>query len=483
LNIHTIFLSRLIRPLVAIVFVIALAISYGQTAQASDPIRVVINGEVQSYTQDPVIFSGRLVVPLRGIFEALDVHVVWEGSKRSITSTKGDKTVKLQVDNPVATVTEAGMTTEITLEQPPVLVNGSTMVPFRFIGDAFGAAVHWDGPQRTASITQAKTFQSVDSQPEATQVVDPTVESPVASPSLVPNSLGDLDLNLVLQCQLVAMCEAYGEWALAAIVEAYDPFFEVYFSNKFAHIEIEAEEEIILLVYDVVGDELVLTFAAFEEQELIAPVNDYSLDTWIWGFFTDILPAEHHQYVTQLIFFTDGHYKTMGYVHQREENWSEWVLAMDVFDAGEIKEFIETLVHEFGHLLTLNGTQVNYNIYQASKCSTYLSDEGCSYYDSYLYQFFDRFWSDKKEIWRDYAIPIDQTYQFYLMYEDHFVSDYAATNLLEDIAESWTHFILRHKPEPQIVADEKILFFYEFPELVELRAYMLYQIYVRLFED
>jgi hypothetical protein len=64
------------------------------------------------------------------------------------------------------------------------------------------------------------------------------------------------------------------------------------------------------------------------------------------------------------------------------------------------------------------------------------------------------------------------------VYQDQFVTDYAPTSPVEDIAESWTFFVLSPKPELNSIANEKILFFYEYPELVELRTQILKQICV-----
>jgi hypothetical protein len=50
---------------------------------------------------------------------------------------------------------------------------------------------------------------------------------------------------------------------------------------------------------------------------------------------------------------------------------------------------------------------------------------------------------------------------------------------LEDIAESWAFFVLSPKPALDSIANEKILFFYEYPELVELRTKILKQICVK----
>jgi hypothetical protein len=56
------------------------------------------------------------------------------------------------------------------------------------------------------------------------------------------------------------------------------------------------------------------------------------------------------------------------------------------------------------------------------------------------------------------------------------VTEYAASNPSEDLAESFTAFVLQEKPTKSTVgfihSDQKILFFYDFPELVEIRDFI-----------
>ncbi len=40
---------------------------------------------------------------------------------------------------------------EVALDQPPVIENGRTLVPFRFIGEAIGAQIGWDGTKKEVS--------------------------------------------------------------------------------------------------------------------------------------------------------------------------------------------------------------------------------------------------------------------------------------------------------------------------------------------
>jgi len=64
----------------------------------------------------------------------------------------------------------------------------------------------------------------------------------------------------------------------------------------------------------------------------------------------------------------------------------------------------------------------------------------------------------------------DQVYEFYQDYTDEFLTEYAATDPTEDIAESFAHFVLFDMPDQaETIAEEKIVFFYDFPKLVSLR--------------
>ncbi|MBK9051223.1 MAG: hypothetical protein IPL78_09985 [Chloroflexi bacterium] len=48
------------------------------------------------------------------------------------------------------------------------------------------------------------------------------------------------------------------------------------------------------------------------------------------------------------------------------------------------------------------------------------------------------------------------------------MTDYAATNPAEDIAETFMAFVLEPKPNGDTIAEEKVLFFYQYPELVAI---------------
>lgn len=70
------------------------------------------------------------------------------------TTAESVTTVKIYIGKPVAYVNGA----EKSLDQPPVIMNNRTMVPIRFVSEAMGAKVQWNGKERTVTITLGKNI-------------------------------------------------------------------------------------------------------------------------------------------------------------------------------------------------------------------------------------------------------------------------------------------------------------------------------------
>jgi uncharacterized protein YjdB len=125
--------------------------------QIEEEIKVRINGALQNYPQPPVMINGNVMVPLRGIFEALGAEVRWDGGSQTITAVKGSITIVLQVGNSYATKNGE----RVYISEPPRVINGSTMVPVRFVSEALGAQVKWDSATRTVEITVSEAAEKV----------------------------------------------------------------------------------------------------------------------------------------------------------------------------------------------------------------------------------------------------------------------------------------------------------------------------------
>lgn len=191
-----------------------------------------------------------------------------------------------------------------------------------------------------------------------------------------------------------------------------------------------------------------------------------------WSFFTGLIPSDMWPQITKLTLYADDEDGTAAYVAPIDENdLSKWEMGWNlayVWDNNNelVKgETAFTAIHEFAHVLTLNAGQVNVS---ASACNSFHTGEGCSNNNSYINAFFQQFWKDIYD--ENQAITSDDGYlAFYQKYKSRFVSEYAATNPGEDIAESFAVFVVNSLPSGNSVADQKLKQLNEQEALVTMR--------------
>ena len=112
-------------------------------------VRVKLNGKQVLFDQPPIIESGRTLVPFRAILESLDATVGWDGNTQTVTATKNNITISLQIGSNI--LTKNGK--NIGLDVPAKIVNNRTLIPVRAVAEALDATVDWDGPTYTVIIT------------------------------------------------------------------------------------------------------------------------------------------------------------------------------------------------------------------------------------------------------------------------------------------------------------------------------------------
>ena len=117
-------------------------------ANASGGVTVLLDGRQLAFDVQPQIMNGRTMVPLRAIFEAMGAIVGWNDETQTVTGTKGDTVVILVIGDTSPSINGK----VVTIDQPGVIVDGRTLAPLRFVAEAFGGDVSWDGDTLTASI-------------------------------------------------------------------------------------------------------------------------------------------------------------------------------------------------------------------------------------------------------------------------------------------------------------------------------------------
>jgi spore coat protein CotH len=118
------------------------------TATTDKAITVTLDGKSVTFPdQDPLQQSGRVMVPVNAILEALGAEVTWDKTAKTVTAVLNDQTLVLQIGSSTATVN--GETLEI--DAPAIIKNSRTLVPVRFISEGLGLTVDWD--QTAAQVT------------------------------------------------------------------------------------------------------------------------------------------------------------------------------------------------------------------------------------------------------------------------------------------------------------------------------------------
>jgi endonuclease YncB( thermonuclease family) len=131
--------------IITLVLTIIMPIS---TDAGTSTATVYIDGQEIFFDVPPTIVNGRTLVPLRRIFEELGAEITWNGKTQTVTGIKSDTTIKLTIGQNSAYINGE----PIPLDVPATIINDRTLVPLRFVSEAMGSTVGWEGLTRSITI-------------------------------------------------------------------------------------------------------------------------------------------------------------------------------------------------------------------------------------------------------------------------------------------------------------------------------------------
>lgn len=190
---------------------------------------------------------------------------------------------------------------------------------------------------------------------------------------------------------------------------------------------------------------------------LIAPSSKrlYGLHEDVWDIFVDIAGSD---FVSRTLSVFDVYYDLQGdnSAYTEPQNGG-WVLGINIADVDLSRETwtrdtVITLIHEYSHMLFAERNEVA-KLFE----ETFWGDDE--------YEHFAYVWNIQNSDDKQNAL-----YTYYLQNRSRFVSEYATFNPGEDIAESFTRFVIEGKPDGGNEREEKILFFYNYPDVVSIRS-------------
>lgn len=112
-------------------------------------VSVLVDGKELEFDTAPYVESGRVLLPMRVIFEELGATVDYAAGK--IVAQRGDLVVRLELGSDKMTVNE----NTVVLDVPAKAVGGRTLLPLRAVSEALSAQVDWNGSTKCVTITRA----------------------------------------------------------------------------------------------------------------------------------------------------------------------------------------------------------------------------------------------------------------------------------------------------------------------------------------
>jgi len=163
-------------------------------AMSAAQIQVNVDGDAVMFPDiQPQTINGQVMVPVRSVFEKMGATVAWDQPSQTVTADVNGKTVVLTIGDSEATVD--GQMRYLPI--PPQVVGDRTLVPMKFLGDALGNQLTWNGDTSLLAITVGASMAETLTTPPQTlhavqlmqdEVIPVTLDMGLSS---IDNHVGD----------------------------------------------------------------------------------------------------------------------------------------------------------------------------------------------------------------------------------------------------------------------------------------------------
>jgi hypothetical protein len=109
---------------------------------------------IDSQGTKPIIVEGRTLVPIRAIIEAFGGSISWDATAKKVTIRLNNNTLELWIGQSIASLN--GLAMSIDPSNPkvvPMIINGRTMLPLRFVAESLGIDVQYDDKAKMITLT------------------------------------------------------------------------------------------------------------------------------------------------------------------------------------------------------------------------------------------------------------------------------------------------------------------------------------------
>jgi len=191
----------------------------------------------------------------------------------------------------------------------------------------------------------------------------------------------------------------------------------------------------------------------------------------------EIFPNTYEEKLREFMVFKDTGGEFGAFVETIPPDHESWSFAIntDLLGKEDTESSTELIVHELAHIISYE-TILGVPLPGRASCHAYFKTRGCPKDNSYLAVFIDDFWSEVDlaralKLRRD-SQALDLADTHFGLYEDQYVSGYAALSPEEDFAESFAQYVIARGPQANTVASEKVWWFDQFIDLQDIRQYI-----------
>ena len=153
----------------------------GSCLAANGGITVTLNGSAINFPDaQPFINSeSRTMVPVRFVSEALGANVTWVSEYSNVTIEKGGVKIDLYVGRTDAVNWAVEHMSYFELDTAPIIRDGRTFVPLRFVSENLECYVDWINETQTVAITSMNLPMSYNDWRESVEIDQTETESTV----------------------------------------------------------------------------------------------------------------------------------------------------------------------------------------------------------------------------------------------------------------------------------------------------------------
>jgi len=146
--------------------------------QIGNPLMTVngVETAIDESNTSPVSRNNRTLLPIRAVVEAMGGTVTWDNGEATVTLSRGGDVVNLTIGSTTAFYNN----TSLNLDTAPIVINGRTFLPIRFIAESFGFYVAWNGENNLVTISDDRLAdEGAEDPPQPPAAVEETAGPPL----------------------------------------------------------------------------------------------------------------------------------------------------------------------------------------------------------------------------------------------------------------------------------------------------------------